>query len=258
MDVKQFADQLKNRMVDQIEAIKLTETDVLTAWAKITNITKEINHELKQFLRDQIIEDQGDAIQLNKEIRPYFLCRHFFHLKVFELELKASIFDPDEALKLYKNQLQQILNFQVRHKVFYSYVKSGATHHDEQYFLNLSSNCRRLAVVFAYDELKKHILNKMISSSKAVSNYAPNLSWTGSKTDLVELIYALQANKCIDHGKIHLSTLVPVFEKIFNTSLGNYYRTFLEISIRKTGRTKFLDSLQESLNRRLVEADGKW
>jgi hypothetical protein len=51
---------------------------------------------------------------------------------------------------------------------------------------------------------------------------------------------ALQANKCIDPGKIHFTTLVPVFEKIFNTSLGNYYRTFLEISIRKTGRTKFL------------------
>ena len=42
---------------------------------------------------------------------------------------------------------------------------------------------------------------------------------------------------------------------MFNVSLGDYYRTFLEIRSRKINQTKFIDKLKESLTNKMLESD---
>ena len=41
------------------------------------------------------------------------------------------------------------------------------------------------------------------------------------------------------------------FENILKIDLGQYHRTFLEIRVRKTNRTKFLDSLKDTLVKKM-------
>lgn len=83
------------------------------------------------------------------------------------------------------------------------------------------------------------------------------LFWTGSKTDLIELIYALHASNTINSGTVDIKELASHFEHFYNVDLGNYYHTFIEIRSRKTGRTKFLDKLIEMLKQRM-EALDEW
>lgn len=71
------------------------------------------------------------------------------------------------------------------------------------------------------------------------------------------MIYALHAQGAVDNGKADIKDIAAVFEHLFNVELGDYYRTFLEIRVRKTGRTKFIDSLRNSLIKRMDEADDK-
>jgi hypothetical protein len=81
------------------------------------------------------------------------------------------------------------------------------------------------------------------------------LFWTGNKTDLIELIYALHTSGAINSGTADIKEVALVCEQMFNVNLGDYYRTFLEIRSRKINQTKFIDKLKESLTNKMLESD---
>lgn len=54
-----------------------------------------------------------------------------------------------------------------------------------------------------------------------------------------------------------IRVIAKYFEGVFNTELGNFYQTYLELRNRKMSRTKFLDSLREGLIRKMDEQDEK-
>ena len=75
------------------------------------------------------------------------------------------------------------------------------------------------------------------------------LNWTGSKIDLVELIYALHHSKIINTGNIDLKEILLSFSTFFNIELDDsVYRTFHDIKNRKTIKTRFLNKIAENLN----------
>lgn len=82
------------------------------------------------------------------------------------------------------------------------------------------------------------------------------LTWTGSKVDLVELIYAWETASCFNHGHANIKEIVVYIEIVFNIDLGDYYHTFLEMRNR-IKRTAFLDKLLKVLNDRMDEVDSK-
>ena len=79
------------------------------------------------------------------------------------------------------------------------------------------------------------------------------LSWTASKTALTELIYALHSQGAF--GNTDIISITKTFESTFNINLGDFYHTFMELKARKINRTKFLDSLKESLLKKMDEED---
>ncbi|MDQ6762627.1 MAG: RteC domain-containing protein, partial [Bacteroidota bacterium] len=87
------------------------------------------------------------------------------------------------------------------------------------------------------------------------SNTQKDISWTSSKVALVELLYALQSAGACNNGNIDLKRLANHLQIVFNVDLGNYYRVFQEMRIRKINRTTFLDQLKERLIQRMDEAD---
>jgi hypothetical protein len=84
-----------------------------------------------------------------------------------------------------------------------------------------------------------------------------NLYWTKSKTALIELIYALHSHDAFDNGRADIKDIAASFEHLFGVELGDYYCTFLELRMRKTGRTKFLYSRIQSLTKMMNEAEEK-
>jgi hypothetical protein len=83
-----------------------------------------------------------------------------------------------------------------------------------------------------------------------------NLKWTAPKAAIIELLYAFHADGCFNNGNANITQIATAFESAFNIELGQFSRTFLEINARKTGRTKYLDSLKEKLLKRMDEVDG--
>lgn len=83
----------------------------------------------------------------------------------------------------------------------------------------------------------------------------PDLRWTGSVSDLTELIYALHATGSINEGKCDLSKIVLAFERMFRIHLTQVYNTFLSIRNRKKERAVFLNKLYDALILRMDDLD---
>jgi hypothetical protein len=69
------------------------------------------------------------------------------------------------------------------------------------------------------------------------------LVWSGAKTSLAELIYALYLTGDLNHGTADLKTITSAFEDFFNVKIENIYKTYSEIKNRKGPRTKYLHHL---------------
>nr|BFF38521.1 hypothetical protein BACY1_03260 [Tenacibaculum mesophilum] len=117
-----------------------------------------------------------------------------------------------------------------------------------------------MAKIMAYDLLVNFYnqeLVKLGAVNKEVKNNCDNirLEWTASKTDLIELIYAIQATGAIRDGKVGIKEMATACEQLFNIDLGNYYKTYIEIKARKTEKTNFINKLKKHLEKKMTDED---
>jgi hypothetical protein len=77
-----------------------------------------------------------------------------------------------------------------------------------------------------------------------------SLQWTAKKTDLIELLYALDAAGCFNSGKASLNQIAMYFEEVFHTDLSHFPRDFYEMRIR-LDQMPFIDKLKTLLKKRM-------
>jgi hypothetical protein len=82
------------------------------------------------------------------------------------------------------------------------------------------------------------------------------LPWTGSPTELAELLYAL--HEAGYFGTTPLNVLFPVASELFDCEVKYYYHLLGNIRKRVKGeRTAFIDKLKKALIRKMEEDDEK-
>ena len=69
------------------------------------------------------------------------------------------------------------------------------------------------------------------------------------------MLYALQSTGSFNNGSIGIKDLANELQSLFNVDMGNYYRAFQEIRIRKSSRTSFMDQLKNRLIKRMDDSD---
>lgn len=152
------------------------------------------------------------------------------------------------------------------HCEFQNYYLMGVTHLDEHYFIKQDFNPRlhsglkypsdpefsspgdpTLSCLIAANRCVQFIKNELYSLKNPkldpTWDFMKSLDWKGSKTDLVELIYSLHAAKMLSGD---LKDSFKMAEKAFNIDLGNFYRIYTDIKLKKNP-TNLLDGLKTSL-----------
>ncbi|MGV8815909.1 MAG: RteC domain-containing protein [Gelidibacter sp.] len=216
---------------------------------------------------------EEDEIHFFKNIKPFVLGRLKFFGELQKFELKWPKSNVKDQKKYIETSSKYLDNFRTDNITFWYYIKNKETRKDGFYFLRsnyqvgIDGDMSQFIVdpefTTGYDHLKakfvaadllskhyKRLLLKLTNKeSSLVSELIldKNRTWNGSKTDLVELIYALQAAGVLNKGQVEISKIIQFMEIIFNTNLGNAYKTFTEIKAREKDRTKFLDTLKLAL-----------
>ena len=107
----------------------------------------------------------------------------------------------------------------------------------------------------ANDLIQVYIENQLNKNTPRKPSNGSELNWTASKTALTELIYALHSQGVFENGNADIRLIAQKFESIFNIDLGDFYHTFMELKSRKINRTKFLDSLRDTLIKKMDEGE---
>jgi len=237
-------------------------------------------------LRNEVIKkgfgSKKEEISFFKHIKPQIFSRLIYYVRLFSIESKRPRSSSKFQIRYLNNHIDKLQLFFNDNLEFYHYYRRGATTLDEEYFIRGRSDLRTptesyhyfideqfstcqdttVATIIAYDMLIVYLqqeIEKLQTSTNTYNNFmkqeSSKLFWTGSKTELTELIYALHSSGAINSGTADIKELASNFEQLFNIQLGNYYHTFIEIRARKLSKTKFLDKLADSINRRLEASD---
>lgn len=266
----------------ELDVLETEEEDVLIKAEKGIRLTKQTLKEIRSVIVDYEFKIKEEEIYFFKNIKPKIYSKLIYYVKLFNIEGRRPRGSSKSQIKYLNNQIYKLQTYLNDNLDFYHYYRRGATIFDEQYFLRGKTDLRlfpdtfhfftdeqfstshdsTVATILAYDLLIVH-LKREIDKLENNGNYSsatglqkkPRLTWTAHKIYLIELIYALHSTDVINNGAVDIKDIAYFVERVFKIDLGDYYRAFLEIRMRKNGRTKFLDTLKEELTKRMDETD---
>ncbi len=274
MQVEEFSKSL----FEEMETLTAEEDIETIEGAKnVSVIMLRLIEKLRMFISNYQFENTGEEIQFFKIIKPKFFTELFYTQNIFKIVSNLPVGLSEDKNEYFITELSGIQKYIESNKDFLLYYRSGSCLFDEIYFVRKPPDLwlsltaaeygdqifttvydNKLAKLLAYNRLSTFLINSINSVYPKGAEHP--ITWTGSKAALIELLYALQTNGSCNNGAIDVKELASHFENIFNVKLGNFYRTFQEIRIRKMSRTTFLDQLKESLIRRMDHSDEnpKW
>ena len=259
--------------------LKSSESNTIVGCQNIIYFLEKNLKKLNKWLKNHQFECEKSEVYFFKELKPSLISKILFYQNVLKIE---STLPPGKKAKR-KHYIKAISkqSVQIREeRDFYEYYRSRATYNDHNYFVRRpykdifrdnpmqlffdskisTSHEYQVAKLICSDMLVNYLERKIdeINQKSGTANFRDpvNYNWSGTKIDLVELIYALKHAGLINNGNTDVKELAMHLGKVFNIDLeDNIYRIYQDIKLRKTVRTKFLNRLADNLNKKLNEED---
>lgn len=275
--------KLQSDLNEQLNFTDLEIDDPIQRSESAINIIIKSIEKLKVIFEKEKSKSQEQEIDFFKNIKPKFTSKLIYYNAIYKIETKKP-HGGERILKKYLNhELDKLKRYFDNNLDFYKYYRTGSNYLDHKYFtrgkfdikLTLdsfyfevdhtfsTSHDFKVAKIMAHDLIQVYLEDKLLMmenrepKEKSQVNPKVKQSWTGSKVALTELLYALHSEGVFNNGASDLKDIAKYLEHVFEIDLGDYYRTFLELRMRKTSRTKFLYSLTDSLIKKMDEADEK-
>lgn len=282
MCLDEFASSLYKKMEKKLEEITINEVNDLQSLKNASYAILQTISALKDYVSNNEFINKAEEINFFKNIKPKFLSKLIYYHKAFEMLARLPFSSLNDVKNFYQKELNKISEYLNDNKEFFSYYRSNSTLFDEVYFLRKEPESwlllnfddyetdlnfttiydHKLSKIIAFESLSEFIkesINKLELKNELFINQSSDkkqkITWTASKVSLIELLYALQSTGSCNNGTIDVKSLAIHLENLFNIDLGNYYRVFQEIRIRKVSRTTFLDQLKDRLIKRMDESD---
>ena len=260
-----------------IEKGKQKLTDVSRLASSLEIIASHINR--VSTLVDTIgFSSPLEEIHFFRNIKPKFYSRRIFLVEQFNIISNIPEDTTTKILAYYKKEISFIRRYFNQNKLIYQYYLSNESALDEKYFLrnNRLSTFPALnfpesetngdyffAKFLAFEELRRFLIDRMRivedECNRLVMNKITSVStqrWTDDKVNLVELAYGLYFMGSINNGNADILEIVALLEDSFKIELGGVYRSFVDISRRKTlSYTKYLDAMRNEISRHINRKD---
>ena len=232
--------------------------------------------DLKKFVLKNDFKNTEEEIHFFKYQKPIIVSKLIYYNAVYKIETKKP-YGEKQIKKFLNKELNKLKKFFDSNIDFYKYYRSGNSFLDENFFIRGKHDIRlwldtfyfeadhrfstshdyKVAKILANDLIQVYLEDQLNNKHYKKANSKSPLSWTGSKTALTELIYALYAQGVFNNGNTDIKLIAKTFESTFNINLGDFYHTFMELKARKINRTKFLDILCEALIKKMDEQNEK-
>lgn len=259
---------------DDLEQLNSSEPDINNKAIKAAKLIKKTLANFRTKIRKEGFRSTEDEIHFFKYVKPKISSYLIFYSVLAEIETSKITLNDDE-LKLFIDKKERMFRHIMRENIdFVQYYKAGLCHLDKIYFvreanlLSMSKNSAHqltdpefnvshdlvAANILAFDLFKKHLSPKP-ELQATYGPPAPKLRWTASKSDFIELVYALQATTAINYGENEIKEICTALQSVFQVHIEDPYRIFIDLANRKTVPLKFIPKLEEGFLRKVDEAD---
>ena len=270
-----------NRFKKSIVLIEKSNLKDITVLKQGITLSRECLNEFSSLVRSKKFTSKKEEITFFKCQKPYVEGRLQYFKKLHNYLLEKPVSGISKQQKFITNELNKLDNRRCKQLEFVKYYRLEENRLDHLYFLRnieqldlfvdrshhfkdpefttshdyLVSKiiAHDLLIVFFSNELK--ILKNKKLNAVVIEEVKPavlkDLNWTGTKTDLVELIFALKESGVLRNGRAELKKIKNVIELLFEIELGNIYKIFEQIKAREKDQTKFIDSLKIGLINRI-------
>jgi len=277
--MEKFSTELLAEMHNGLQTIAMNALHPLQNAERSYYLLENIMHRLKAFFNGYSFKDETEEIRFFKEIKPAFLSEQIYFEQVYSLEVSRPVGPAAAIRKYYKRAMNRINAFFDKHRQFHTYYRSGLSNLDSQYFVrhhaitylmpfsmaDFDSSFSTpysyiLARLLAYEQLRDYVYARLKgkpaetgNSPESGNEKGTGITFTGPKAAAEEVILAWNAKGYFNHGNSSLKEQKEAFEQAFNLRLGNIYRAFIGMTIRKKGYTPHLDGMKEALENQIKE-----
>ena len=269
-----FYNEILYKLETEIEQLEIEVDCSIQKIEDAIHLNVQCLSELKEFVLKRGFKNTEEEIHFFKYQKPAIVSKLIYYNAVYKIETKKP-YGKKPKKRFLNDELSKLKRYFDNNLEFYKYYRTNNTFIDDKLFIRgkydiklsletfyfeadprfSTSHDYKVAKIIANDQIQVYLEDQLNNrNQKNVSDSFP-LTWTGSKTALTELIYALYSKGVIDKGNADIKIIAKVFETMFNIDLGDFYHTFLELKARKMNRTKFIDSLRDALIERMDEQD---
>jgi hypothetical protein len=272
---------LLTKLNEQLNFTDIEIDDPIQRSENAVNIIINAVEKLKIIFEKEKTKSQEQEIDFFKNIKPKFTSKLIYYNAIYKIETKKPHGGERIVKKYINNELEKLKRYFDSNLDFYRYYRTGSNYLDVKYFTRgkfdiklaldsfyfeadhsfSTSHDFKVAKIMAHDLIQVYLEDMLLMienkepREKSQVNHKLKQNWTGSKVALTELLYALHTEGVFNNGTSDLKEIAEYFENIFNIDLGQYHRAFLEIRMRKTDKTKFLNGMKEKLIRRMENTD---
>jgi len=267
MHLNQLSEELENELLSirstTINVIKQSELSIVLCRNLLSNFKKQI------YKND--FKNVTSEISFFKTTKQTPLFNLVYHSELRAIEIQFPKGNQEMQKKYVQKKIGKLNRFFMQNIDFIQYIEQDKTYLDDRYFTREFFNEFNIThsryyfrdpdfssshdLLLAKLKANKHLITYLeirfqnIGENNTTFNELTvnALKWTGTKTELTELIYALYHKKVINKGDAELKEIASTLERAFNFETGDIYKIFSEIRIRKKSRTKFLDDMSIGL-----------
>jgi hypothetical protein len=279
--LEKMSEKLYAQLSDEITAIISRETEPFQILSLILKKVREALKTLKDHIRNNPFKDDQQQIWFFKTIKPKFYCLRIYYLEWYSMVTNVPAGDEEHIKRFYLDELKAVQRFFQRIAFHYQYYRLNATELDHLYFIRgtqaqsvlipevleidpefSTSQDFLFAKIKAYELLQDFILKQISELDPRPAPQEPAqkpqdtniLTWTGDKTNLVEVIYGMFYTGQLNNGNASVADIIKWMERHFHIDLKLAYRKFLDIRTRKRdSHTRYLDRMRASIQQRVDE-----
>ena len=273
--MNKFYTETLHKLETEINDLEIETDHSIQRIEAVIDIILKYLSEVKKYVLNRGFKNMGEEIHFFKYQKPTIVSKLIYYNAIYKIETKKPY--GSKPIKKYLNdELRKLKRYFDNNLEFYKYYRTNNSFIDDKLFVRgkydiklsldtfyfeadhsfSTSHDYKVAKIIANDLIQVYLEDQLHNTAyRDKSTDLPKLNWTGSKTAMIELNYALYSQGVFDNGNADIKVIAKTFERTFNLDLGDFYHTFMELKSRKINSTKFLDSLRDALIRKMDEQD---
>jgi hypothetical protein len=269
-----------NEFEKEYESLRNTSDDLLVIAIEIIQYIENKLKEIFKWLKKHAFKTSQEEIYFFKELKPRMVSKLLFYKELLKLETSLPPSKKNKK-KHYQELLTKMHRYVVSNREFYEYYRSKKSVRDEDLFVRRSykdivrddcylinydsklstSHDFNVATIIANDMFTCHLENKLDELNGIIAEkFNPpknKITWTGTKIELVEMIYGLYYKKMLNDGRADIKEIARSLCFAFNIDLDDktLYRCVADIKKRYPHNAIFLQNLSEVANNKFRGED---